>query len=110
MNPILSELEQLNSAAFSAITQIEQAKPEDEQVDELVSQLQVLIQRREIVIQALVNDDSVTDRAVLESQFDYTQSLFIKATRVLEHRKLLLQAGNAAKRQINVYKSIDANR
>ncbi|MBO1894728.1 flagella biosynthesis chaperone for FliD, FliT [Shewanella sp. BF02_Schw] len=92
------------------IDKIENSKPEDEAVSDLVSELQSLIEMRQSLLHALVADTNFTDREILEQQYDLTQTLIKQSQKIMDFRQTLLQAGNTTKRQINVYKVIDSNR
>jgi hypothetical protein len=92
------------------IDKIEKSKLEDEFLSDLVSELLILIETRQGLINALVADTNFTDRELLEQQYDLTQTLIKQSQKIMDFRQTLLQAGNTTKRQINVYKAIDSNR
>lgn len=108
-NP-MTEIDNVNNKLMLVIDKIEKSKAEDETVTDLVSELQVLIETRQKLLHALVSDTNFTDRAVLEQQFDLTQTFIKRSRKIMDFRQSLLQAGNTTKRQINVYKAIDSNR
>lgn len=106
----LSEINDINSKLMFIINKIKISKPEDENVSDLVSELQLLIETRRGLIHALVTDSNFTDRETLEQQYDLTQTLIKQSQQIMDFRQSLLQAGNTTKHHINVYKAIDSNR
>ncbi|MGI2111706.1 flagella biosynthesis chaperone for FliD, FliT [Shewanella frigidimarina] len=106
----LNRINDVNNKLMYVIDKIENSKPEDEAVSDLVSELQSLIEMRQSLLHALVADINFTDREILEQQYDLTQTLIKQSQKIMDFRQTLLQAGNTTKRQINVYKVIDSNR
>jgi hypothetical protein len=106
----LEDIKQLDVNILACMGKIEKMHPEDESVTELVLELQVLVERRQNIVETLVADPLFVDREILEQQFDMTQTLIKQSTKILNFQQSLLQVGNKTKRQINVYKAIDSNR
>tara|TARA_R110001583_G_scaffold60284_1_gene179164 strand:- start:584 stop:943 length:360 start_codon:yes stop_codon:yes gene_type:complete len=106
----VNQINDVNSKLMFIINKIEESKPEDESVSDLVLELQSLIDTRQILLNVLVADTNFTDRDILEQQYDLTQALIKRSQKIMDFRQSLLQAGNTTKRQINVYKAIDSNR
>ncbi|PKH33202.1 flagella biosynthesis chaperone for FliD, FliT [Shewanella sp. ALD9] len=106
----LNRINYINNKLMFFIDKIEKSKPEDEFLSDLVSELLILIETRQGLINALVADTNFTDRELLEQQYDLTQTLIKQSQKIMDFRQTLLQAGNTTKRQINVYKAIDSNR
>lgn len=104
----LSKLEKLNKSVLETLTELENIPAEDETADELVLNLQMLVERRQLLLDELLTSPKDEDRPVLESQLALTQQFELQAKRVLLHRQELLHLGRKSKRQINVYKSIGA--
>ncbi|WP_372872556.1 hypothetical protein [Shewanella sp.] len=89
---------------------LENLTAEDERTDKLVSQLQESIVKRQFLLQNLSDADGGTDRAFLEAELALSQRFIAQATALKDHRQQILHASSKSKRQLNVYKTIDANR
>nr|WP_251073375.1 flagella biosynthesis chaperone for FliD, FliT [Shewanella sp. NKUCC05_KAH] len=92
------------------LNKLTQLPAEEPQSDELVSNLQVLVGERQILLNVLVADANITDVDYLQHQLELTQEYTSKASVVMADRQALLHAGNKNKRQISVYETIDLNR
>nr|WP_211085864.1 MULTISPECIES: flagella biosynthesis chaperone for FliD, FliT [Shewanella] len=92
------------------LNKLTQLPAEEPQSDELVSNLQVLVGERQILLNVLVADANMTDVDYLQHQLELTQEYTSKASIVMADRQALLHAGNKNKRQISVYETIDLNR
>nr|WP_217363193.1 MULTISPECIES: flagella biosynthesis chaperone for FliD, FliT [unclassified Shewanella] len=92
------------------LNKLTQLPAEEPQSDELVSNLQVLVGERQILLNVLVADANMTDVDYLQHQLELTQEYTSKASVVMADRQALLHAGNKNKRQISVYETIDLNR
>ena len=110
MTSKLDDIKELNRDILSCMEHIEQKKPEDESISELVLNLHNLVERRQIILNVLTSTPSFTDREWFEQQFDVTLALIKQSTRILDFRHSLVQVGIKTKRQINVYKAIDSDR
>lgn len=107
---VLPQLEKLNKSVSETLTELEIIPAENETADELVLNLQKLVEQRQLLLEELLTSPKDQDRPVLESQLALTQQFEQQAKRVLQHRQELLHLGSKSKRQINVYRKIDANR
>ncbi|GGI67590.1 flagella biosynthesis chaperone for FliD, FliT [Shewanella gelidii] len=106
---LVQQLDHINldcQTAFKQINDLKQAQ-EDE---ELVSKLQELISKRQISLDALIADSTFVDASYLERQLEMTLSLKVKAKKVMTRLQTDLHLGKKHQRQINAYKSVDANK
>ncbi|MGL5048584.1 MAG: flagella biosynthesis chaperone for FliD, FliT [Shewanella sp.] len=103
----LDELNVLLSAILNNLTQLPAEEPES---DDLVSNLQVLIVERQLLLDVLVADANMTDVEYLQRQLGLTKEFTIKANHIMADRQALLHAGSKNNRQISVYKTIDSDR
>ncbi|MEL4427455.1 hypothetical protein AAEH84_16880 [Shewanella indica] len=105
---VTEELNQINELLRRALDCLLTIPAEDERTDELVSNLQELVNRRQILLQALIAQ--VQDPVLLEEQLQLTATFEQDAKAVRQQRQELLALRSQNKRQVNVYRSIDANR
>ncbi|MCU8001514.1 MULTISPECIES: flagella biosynthesis chaperone for FliD, FliT [unclassified Shewanella] len=106
----MKQLDELNVLLSENLNKLTQLPAEEPQSDELVSNLQVLVGERQILLNVLVADANMTDVDYLQHQLELTQEYTGKASVVMADRQALLHAGNKNKRQISVYETIDLNR
>ncbi|MCU8082735.1 flagella biosynthesis chaperone for FliD, FliT [Shewanella sp. SM23] len=106
----MKQLDELNVLLSEILNKLTQLSAEESQSDELVSNLQVLVGERQILLNVLVADANMTDVDYLQHQLELTQEYTSKASVVMADRQALLHAGNKNKRQISVYETIDLNR
>ena len=106
----VKQLDELNVLLSETLNNLTQIPAEEPQTDELVSNLQVLVGERQLLLDVLVADANMTDVEYLQRQLDLTQEYTSKASVVMADRQALLHAGSKNKRQISVYKTIDSNR
>ncbi|MBW3526274.1 flagella biosynthesis chaperone for FliD, FliT [Shewanella sp. NKUCC05_KAH] len=106
----MKQLDELNVLLSENLNKLTQLPAEEPQSDELVSNLQVLVGERQILLNVLVADANITDVDYLQHQLELTQEYTSKASVVMADRQALLHAGNKNKRQISVYETIDLNR
>lgn len=106
----MKQLDELNVLLSENLNKLTQLPAEESQSDELVSNLQVLVGERQILLNVLVADANMTDVDYLQHQLELTQEYTGKASVVMADRQALLHAGNKNKRQISVYETIDLNR
>jgi hypothetical protein len=106
----VKQLDELNVLLSEILNKLTQLPAEESQSDELVSNLQVLVGERQILLNVLVADANMTDVDYLQHQLELTQEYTGKASVVMADRQALLHAGNKNKRQISVYETIDLNR
>ncbi|MGI2853471.1 flagella biosynthesis chaperone for FliD, FliT [Shewanella algae] len=102
------ELEQINELLRRALDCLLTIPAEDERTDELVSNLQELVDRRQTLLQTLIAQ--VQDPNVLKEQLELTAVFEQHAKTIRQQRQDLLALRSQNKRQVNVYKTIDANR
>ena len=102
------ELQTLNSQLSVLLAKLEKIPAEDESSDDMVSNLQGLVDERQILLGKLLSSISLEDKSELEEQLALTQTFEKQAKVILKHRQDLLHLGRKNKRQINVYKSIGA--
>jgi hypothetical protein len=110
LNSQVSKIKDITAKLLSNILNIQNLTPDSDEVDKLVSDLQVDIETRRELLEGLLKDESFVDRDFLVEQFDFTQSLIKQSNKVMQVRQALLKQDNTSKRQINIYKSIDSNR
>ena len=106
----MKQLYELNVLLSEILNKLTQLPAEEPQSDELVSNLQVLVGERQILLNVLVADANMTDVDYLQHQLELTQEYTGKASVVMADRQALLHAGNKNKRQISIYETIDLNR
>ncbi|MGS0691422.1 hypothetical protein [Shewanella sp. 0m-4] len=106
----MQSLSELNEALEKVLATLNQVPAEDNSTDELVSYLQELVGKRQLLLTSIFANATDADESELRKQLLITQSFEAQAKVILEHRQSLLYAGRKSKRQLNVYKAIDANR
>ncbi|ABM00509.1 hypothetical protein SHAM105786_14045 [Shewanella amazonensis] len=106
----MHELEALNKDLILLFEKLEKTTAEDESADDLVSQLQEMILKRQFLLQKTEAGQEDEDRYFLNKELRLSQEFLAKATALRDHRQQLLHAGSKSKRQLNVYRTIDANR
>lgn len=103
-------LDSINLKLTDVLVRLDEMPAEDDDVEQLVSNLQHLVSQRQILLDELIADDTVTDRAYLELQWQLTQTYLNEIKKAMLHRRDLLVLGQKNRRQINVYKNIDSDR
>ncbi|PKH55721.1 hypothetical protein CXF83_08980 [Shewanella sp. Choline-02u-19] len=103
-------LSELNFKLAEVLATLKQTPAEDESTDELVSYLQTLVGKRQLLLTNIFANLTDEDEPELRKQLALTQSFEAQAKVIQEHRQALLYAGRKSKRQLNVYKAIDENR
>jgi len=106
----LQALDELNHSLMSLLSKIEQTSIEDEKSDDLVSELQTKVDERQLLLTELLDDASMTDRNYLERQLMLSNDFCQRALAIKAQRQVLLHSGSKNKRQLDVYKTIDADR
>ena len=105
---LVNALDSVTTLCFDYFSQIcEKASVEN---DDLVSNLLSSIDERQKSLDALISDSSFVERAYLEQQLELTYSLKVRAKIVMAELQAQLHSDKQSQRQVNVYKSIDANR
>ncbi|CAM3997064.1 MULTISPECIES: hypothetical protein [Shewanella] len=106
----MESLDKLNEDITQVMQHLEQIPAEQEDADELVSNLLDLVGQRQLLLDKVLASPKEEDRALLQSQLELTSSFTTQAVNLLKHRQELLHVGRKSQRQLNVYKSIDAER
>ncbi|NRB25138.1 flagella biosynthesis chaperone for FliD, FliT [Shewanella sp.] len=106
----MQELNDVNEALSLSLLNLDEIDVNYEQGDELVSDLQNLLGRRQKMLEHLVADSDFDNRAYLEQQLMLTQKYKVQARKVMRLRQSLLQNSKQGQRQINAYKMINSNR
>lgn len=106
----MKQLDELNSALEQVLEQLKRIPAEDAQTDDLVSNLQSMVDERQLLLNVLVADANMTDANYLQRQLALTQDFSKKASLLMADRQALLHASSKNKRQISVYETIDSNR
>ncbi|MFV0595748.1 flagella biosynthesis chaperone for FliD, FliT [Shewanella sp.] len=106
----MKQLDELNVALEQVLEQLRRIPAEDIQTDDLVSNLQSMVEERQLLLYVLVADTNMTDANYLQSQLNLTQDFSKKASIIMADRQALLHASSKNKRQISVYETIDSNR
>jgi len=106
----VKQLDELNSALEQVLEQLKRIPAEDAQTDDLVSNLQCMVDERQLLLNVLVADANMTDADYLQRQLALTQDFSKKASLLMADRQALLHASSKNKRQISVYETIDSNR
>lgn len=110
MENITQQLTDINGNILLNIDKIDNLAPADEHFYLLVLELQSLIEQREVCLKTLVSNSEFSDPPFLVEQFNLSQTLIMRATKVMEDCRALVQVDNNAKRQIKAYKAIESNR
>ena len=106
----MESLDKLNQEINKVMHQLQQMPAEQDEADELVSNLLDLVGKRQLLLDEVLASPCEEDRALLESQLELTTSFTMQAVSLLKHRQELLHLGRKSQRQLNVYKSIDSDR
>ncbi|MFB2684828.1 flagella biosynthesis chaperone for FliD, FliT [Shewanella mangrovisoli] len=106
----MKQLDELNVALEQVLEQLRRIPAEDVRTDDLVSNLQSMVEERQLLLNVLVADTNMTDANYLQSQLAHTQDFSKKASIIMADRQALLHASSKNKRQISVYETIDSNR
>lgn len=106
----MKQLDELNVILIEVLNQLTLIPAEDPQTDELVSNLQVLVGERQLLLDVLARDTNILDVEYLQQQLNLTKEFTAKASHIMADRQALLYAGSKNKRQISVYETIDSNR
>lgn len=106
----MKQLDELNVVLEQVLEQLRRIPAEDVQTDDLVSNLQSMVEERQLLLNVLVADTNMPDAIYLQRQLDLTQAFSKKASVIMADRQALLHASNKNKRQISVYETIDSNR
>lgn len=102
------ELEALNQSLAELFTILDKIPAEDERSDELVSNLLDLVDRRQLLLNELLINIQLEDRTMWLKQLELTHDFEQQAKVLMQSRQELMHLSRKSKRQINVYKSIDA--
>ncbi|MDO6641101.1 hypothetical protein Q4557_14165 [Shewanella sp. 5_MG-2023] len=103
-------LKNINQLIDETLNELENLASEDEKSDELVLKLQVLVQKRQILLDDFADENVEVVRTVLNEQLLITQVFEKRARKILSHIQSLLNLKKKNKRQINLYQSVDANK
>ncbi|QSX39687.1 hypothetical protein [Shewanella cyperi] len=104
------ELDELNVHIAELLSKLAELPAESVEADELVSNLQVVIGQRQFLLSSLIASASAEDRGRLQQQLEITLQFEKQAVTLMEQRRELLSLESKSKRQINIYKTIDADR
>lgn len=110
MDKIIQQLTNVNDNILLKLKKINDSNPTTEDFHILVLELQSLIEQREGCLKTLVSNNEFIDRPFLMEQFNLGQTLIMRATKVMEDCRTLVQVDNNAKRQIKAYQAIESNR
>lgn len=110
MDNIIQQLSDINSNILLKMGKIDNSNPADEVFYVLVLELQSFIEQREVCLKTLVSNSEFIDRQFLVDQFNLSQTLILRSTKVMEDCRALAQVDNNAKRHIKAYKAIESNR
>ncbi|QDO83458.1 hypothetical protein FM037_09715 [Shewanella psychropiezotolerans] len=105
---MLIELDEINKNLTNCLASLEKTPAEDKSADELVQKLHECVERRQFILDKILQSLNAEDKQMLEKQLQLTQKFEQQAQIILRHRQELLHLGSKTKRQINVYKSIGA--
>ena len=106
----MDALNKLNEELSALFNQLLELPAEEENADNLVSDLLALVGKRQLLLNSLLADKRFSDKAYLQKQLALTETFVHQSTEMRAHRQALLHLGSKSKRQLNVYKAIDANR
>lgn len=107
---MIEQLHTLNQDISTLLVNLKQVPAEHESTDELVLTLQELVNKRQLLLNVLLQDETTLDAEFLSQQLELTKQFGSLASEIMAERQALLAIGNKNKRQINVYQTIDANR
>lgn len=102
------ELEALNKSLAELLTILDKEPAENELADELVSNLLNLVGRRQLLLNELLINIQPEDKTMWLKQLELTHGFEQRAKVIMRHRQELMHLSSKSKRQISVYKSIDA--
>lgn len=105
----MQSLSELNAELEKVLAKLNQVEAEDDSTDELVSHLHELVGKRQLLLDSIFANVTDADAAQLKMQLSITQSFEVQAKVIKEHRQSLLHVRRKSKRQLNIYKAIDAN-
>ncbi len=107
---LLHQIDSINRECLECLSVFNDSAVEDERSESLALNLLNKIDERQKLLDVLIADTAFVERAYLEQQLELTYSLKVKAKKAMAKLQALLHSGKQGQRQINVYKSIDANR
>ncbi|MGI1988419.1 hypothetical protein [Shewanella glacialipiscicola] len=110
MDNIIQQLTNVNDNILLNLKKIDDSNPITEDFHVLVLELQSLIEQREVCLKTLVSNNDFIDHSFLMDQFNFSQVLITRSTKVMEDCRALVQVDNNAKRHIRAYKAIESNR
>ena len=110
MENITQQLTDVNDSILFNIDKMDKLVPVDERFYILVLELHSLIEKREEYLKTLVSNVRFIDHPFLMEQFNLSQTLIMRATKVMEDCRAVVQVDNNAKRHIKAYKVIESNR
>lgn len=102
------ELEALNQSLAELLTALDKEPAEHERADELVLELHILVGQRQLLLNELLINIKFEDKTMWLKQLELTYGFEQRAKVIMRHRQELMHVSSKSKRQINVYKSIDA--
>ncbi|WP_299569681.1 flagella biosynthesis chaperone for FliD, FliT [uncultured Shewanella sp.] len=106
----MKQLNETNRNIEETLQKLENTPSENEQSDELVSNLLVLIGERQNLLDSIDDSDVEIARKTLQQQIVVGEGFEKRAKNVLKHIQSLLQARKKNQRQINIYQSVDSNK
>lgn len=110
MHNLIQQLTDVNDNILLNLKKIDDSNPTAEHFHVLVLELQSLIEQREVCLKTLVSNSEFIDHPFLMDQFNLSQTLIKRSTKVMEDCRALVQVDNNAKRHIKAYKAIESNR
>ena len=106
----MNQLNETNKKIEQTLQTLENTPSENEQSDELVSNLQELTVERQILLDSIDETDVELAKKTLQEQIVISEGFELRARNVLKHIQALLQARKKNQRQINIYQSVDSNK
>jgi hypothetical protein len=110
VNNLILQIADVNDNLLLVLDKIGFEKAESESFYILVSELQGLVEKREVYLKTLVANNDFKDQQYLVEQLNLSQTFTERAMRVMEDCRALIQVDNNAKRYIKAYKAIESNR
>lgn len=110
MDNIIQQLTNVNDNILLNLKKIDDSNPITEDFHVLVLELRSLIEQREVCLKTLVSNNNFIEHSFLMDQFNFSQVLITRSTKVMEDCRALVQVDNNAKRHIKAYKAIESNR
>lgn len=104
------QIADVNDNLLLVLDKIGFEKAESESFYILVSELQSLVEKREVYLKTLVANNDFKDQQYLVEQLNLSQTFTERAMGVMEDCRALIQVDNNAKRYIKAYKAIESNR